>query len=263
MEWSPKINLYPRYWHSRLKRGFGLGSGSTYHPWLRVRDVPSRGTSGNPKGILISRQYHLLSTQERVYFFLLERESNIVDIREQFPILHLNATLQLCGELGVRHQRKGAHPEPFTIDFLITRQTPSGLIHEARSVKTPADAQDPKIQRRLMVEYRWCQHYSIDWKLIASENFTPEVLSTLTFERGWSRQGFTPDARASDTFAAVFLSIYRPNLTLRELVEACSRALKLGYSQCLNQFRYCAWSGRIAVDPLSRLAINLPVTLKK
>jgi hypothetical protein len=138
MEWSPNLGIYPRYWHNRLKRGFGLGV-TTYHPWLRVRDVPSIGTAGNPKGITIPRVYHLLSVPERIFFHLLDRQLDVVDIREQFPILHLQETLAICSELGVKHMRRGSYPEPFTLDFVVTRQTPSGLVYQARSIKTPED----------------------------------------------------------------------------------------------------------------------------
>lgn len=262
MEWDSDLRLYPKYMHSRLKRGFGLGSGLAYHPWLRVRDVPSRGTSGNPMGILVPRKYHLLSIQERVYFLLLERQPDIIDIREQFPILQLNATLQLCGELDIRHSRKGRYPEPFTLDFLVTRRAQSGFIYEARSVKTPSDAQNPDIRRRLTVEHRWCQQQSIDWKLVSSPSFTADMLSRLTFIRSWSREGFKPTNLSADTFSSAFLSAYRPNATLRSQIENCANKLKLGYQHCVNEFRYCAWSNRIPIDLFSRLALNLPVVLK-
>jgi len=213
-------------------------------------------------GILMPRKYHLLSIQERIYFFLLERQSDVIDIREQFPILQLNATLQLCGELGIRHSRKGRYPEPFTLDFLITRRTSSGLIYEARSVKTPSDAKDPIVRRRLAVEYRWCEQQAIDWRLVSSPSFTADLLSRLVFMRSWSREGMKPDQDSADTFTAAFLKAYRPNATLRAQIEGCAKNLKRGYRYCLNEFRYCAWSNRIQIDLHSRLALNLPVVLK-
>lgn len=188
MEWNPNLSMYPKYLHSRLKRGFGLGVGPSYHPWLRVRDVRSIGNSGNPKGITIPRVYHLLSMPERIHFHLLDRQTDVIDIREQFPILDLNETLAICSELGVKHTHHGFFPEPFTLDFLITRQTRSGLMHQARSIKTVVDAAIPKIRLRLKVEHKWCEQNSIDWKLVDTTEYTTDLLSTLTFMRGWSLQ---------------------------------------------------------------------------
>ncbi|MFS0756117.1 TnsA endonuclease N-terminal domain-containing protein [Noviherbaspirillum sp. 1P10PC] len=262
MEWSRDLKMYPRYWHNRLKRGFGLGAGVAYHPWLRVRDVPSIGTSGNPKGIKVSRIYHLLSTPERVFFHLLDRQPNVIDIREQFPILHLNETQSICSELGIRHTRRGPYPEPFTLDFFVTRQTPLGVVFQARSIKTPEHAADPNVRLRLAVEHIWCQAHGIDWKLIDTSGFTGNLLSTLTFMRGWSVQRYIPNPEQADEFAKVFHNIYTKNLPLREIVELCSKRLKRGYGHCLNEFRYCAWSNRIVVDLTAKLTLHLPVVLR-
>jgi hypothetical protein len=213
-------------------------------------------------GILVPRRHHLLSIQERIYFFLLEQEPDVIDIREQFPILQLNATLQLCGELEIRHTRKGRYPEPFTLDFLVTRRTPSGVVFEGRSVKTPSDAEDPDIRRRLKVEHRWCDQHSIDWKLISSPSFNAELLSRLTFIRSWSRHGLIPDRFRADTFSETFLNGYQANATLQSQIATCAKKLGLGYHPSIDEFRYCAWTRRIPVDLQSRLALNIPVTLK-
>lgn len=262
MEWASDLKLYPRYLHPRLRRGFGLGSGITYHPWIRVRDVPSKGTSGNPMGILVPRKHHLLSIQERIYFCLLEQEPDVIDIREQFPILQLNATQQLCGELDISHTRKGRYPEPFTLDFLVTRRTSSGVVFEARSVKTPSDAKDPNVRRRLSVEYQWCKQLSIDWKLISSPSFNAELLSRLTFIRSWSRHGLIPNQSRADAFSEMFLKAYQPNATLQSQIATCAKRLGFGYRQSVDEFRYCAWSHRIPVDLQSRIAMNIPVAIK-
>ncbi|MGJ9420784.1 TnsA endonuclease N-terminal domain-containing protein [Massilia sp. CMS3.1] len=245
-----------------MKRGFGLGTGIAYHPWLRVRDVPSIGTSGNPKGITVPRIYHLLSLPERIYFYLLDRQPDVVDIREQFPILNLAETLTICSELGVKHTRKGRFPEPFTLDFIVTRQTPSGLAYQARSIKTPEDASIPKVRLRLKVEHKWCQQNNIDWKLVDTTGYSRELFATLTFMRGWALQRHLPNFEQADEFAKVFFDIYEQNLPLKEIIRTCSMRLNRSNENCLNEFLYCVWSGRIAVDLMSKLTLHLPVVLQ-
>jgi hypothetical protein len=262
MEWNPNLSMYPKYLQSRLKRGFGLGAGPSYHPWLRVRDVRSIGTSGNPRGITIPRVYHLLSVPERIHFHLLDRQADVIDIREQFPILDLNETLAICSKLGVRHTRRGVFPEPFTLDFLVTRQTHSGLVYQARSIKTVEDAAVPKIRLRLKVEHSWCEQNSIDWKLVDTTEYTPNLLSTLLFMRGWSLQRYIPKVDQADEFARMFADSYEANVPLKEIINRCAKRLKRGYQYCLNEFRYCAWSDRIPVDLHSRLTLHLPVVLR-
>ncbi|MDB5790025.1 MAG: hypothetical protein JWQ80_49 [Massilia sp.] len=261
MEWSPHLGLYPSYLRNKLKRGFGLGAGITYHPWLRVRDVPSIGTSGNPLGITVPRIYHLLSLPERIYFYLLDRQPDVVDIREQFPILNLAETLTICSELGVKHTRKGSFPEPFTLDFIVTRQTPFGLTYQARSIKTPEDASIPKVRLRLKVEHNWCQQNNIEWKLVDTTGYSRDLFSTLTFMRGWALQRYVPNFEHLDEFVKVFFNIYGKNFPLKEMIQTCAVRLKRGHETCLNEFRYCVWSDRITVDLMSKLTLHLPVVL--
>lgn len=262
MEWNDDLSLYPSYWHSRLKRGFGFGREDSYLPWLRVRDVPSIGTSGNPRGITIKRVYHLLSTPERVFFHMIDRQHDVIDIREQFPILDLGGTVALCAERGVKHTRKGRFLEPFTIDFLITRHTSQGPFYQARSIKTVQDAQNPAVRLRLSVEHEWCRRNGIDWKLVDTTGFSPDLLSTLTFIRAWTRHGFVPVPEKTDLFVKVFHDVYVPNLPLRDLVNRCAERLQRSTPDCLDEFRYCAWADRLPIDISRKLTLHLPVVLK-
>ena len=263
MEWNSELERYPKYWRGRLRRGVGLGIGDQYQPWLRVRDIRSHGTSGNPRGITIPRIYHLLSTPERIFFHLLDRQADVVDIREQFPILDLSATLTICGELGQRHARIGSFPEPFTLDFVVTRETPTGLIYQARDIKTAENAAEQRVKARTAVSYEWCKRNGLDWKFVDTSDFSNDVLATLTFMRGWSRHLFVPDNAEIEQFILVFQANYGRNRPLREIITACSQHLKRSYDDCLNSFRFCAWADHIEVDVRRKLALNLPVILRE
>jgi hypothetical protein len=94
--------------------------------------------------------------------------------------------------------RRGSYPEPFTLDFVVTRQTPSGLVYQARSMKTPEDAGVPKVRLRLKVEHRWRQQNGIDWKLVDTTEYSRDLLSTLTFMRGWTLQRYVPKVDQAD-----------------------------------------------------------------
>jgi hypothetical protein len=107
MEWSSDLSLYPPWLHARLKRGRGIGVGAAYQPWIKIHDFSSAGTSSRTGGITVNRVHHLLSSLETTYLYLLERDPDVIDIREQFPILELAKTLKSCGELGVKHSYRG------------------------------------------------------------------------------------------------------------------------------------------------------------
>lgn len=262
MEWSNNLQLYPKYLRRRIERGCGLGKGTSYKPWLKVADVPSQGTSASIAGIRTKRVHHLLSELETTYFMLVERESDVVDIREQFPILSIQETLDLCSACSANHPYKKEYPEPFTIDLLITRKTPGGLVHQARSVKPPRHLINEATQRRLEVEWKWCQKHGIDWRLVDTSGFSKELLSSLRFMRGWVRYGQTLDFETAVDNSRVFRDEFRPHDALSVILKRVSRHLAQRDVVTTNLFRAAAWHGLIELDYTKQIAMNRPVALR-
>lgn len=262
MYWKPDPLLYPPYLRLRIKRCRGIGFGQQYVPWLKVRDVPSRGTSSIPRGILTGRPHHLLSELEAIHFFLVERRSTTVDIREQWPILDIDRTLELCSQLGVRHVTRNGCPEPFTLDLLITERINGELKYRAASVKTAEDAQDPHVRLRLAVEHQWCEERGIPWTLIDTSQFNKTVLQNLRFLRGWFRHRYAPDSSLEELFIDRFQAVYAPNRTLHEVVSQLALLLRQPVTVMEDTFRYCAWSNRIQLSLAHGLSLDSPVVLK-
>ncbi len=261
MHWKPDPLLYPPYLRARIRRYRGIGSGSRYVPWLKVRDVPSRGTSMVSRGVFSGRTHHLLSELEAIYFYLLERRSGTTEIREQWPILDMDRTLELCAKFGVRPRIKNGYPEPFTIDFLITERINGRLTHRAASVKSPEDARDPGTRMRLAVEHAWCKDRGIPWTLVNTQRFDKTMLETLRFLRGWFRHQYAPNAALEDRFMTQFAAHYAPNRPLSQVLSPVSRLLRQPIATVEDAFRYCAWSGKIQPSLAHPLAMSLPVVL--
>lgn len=259
--WKPDPSLYPPYLRPRIRRGRGIGQGLQYRSWLKVRDVPSRGTSSMPPGIVVKRPYHLLSEFEAIYFFLVERKSGTADIQEQWPILDLDRTIELCLQFGVHHQFRGPYPEPFTIDFLITESMGGELKSRAASIKTPEDAADPAIRQRLAVEYAWCVERGIPWTLIDTSAFSKTMLATLRFMRTWFSNRYEPDLDSAAQFSEQFHTSFKANVLLDELIRNTAKRLHLSNTDAQNIFRYCAWTDRINVSLKHPLSLDRPLVL--
>lgn len=262
MHWKPDPLLYPPYLRTRIKRHRGVCQDSVYVPWLKVRDVPSRGTSLVSKGILSGRSHHLLSELEAIYFFLVERRATTVDIREQWPILDIDRTLELCSEYGVRHALRKGFPEPFTIDFLITERINGELKYRAASVKSPNDARDPRVRQRLAVEHAWCRDREIPWTLVDTTRFNKTMLENLRFQRAWFRHRYSPDPLLESRFLEQFQAAHTPNRPLKELMAQLSKSLRQPSAVVEDMFRYCAWFNRIETSLFHPLALNHPVVLQ-
>ena len=264
MEWDLDPNLYASFLQARVRRGRGVGTKSDYIPWLKVRDVPSRGTSTELHGIRVPRTFHLLSKLETIYFLLREREALNVDIREQFPILDVARTLEICAQRKVRHNYKRSFPEPFTLDFLITEQTRQGIRYRAASIKTPDDAEKESVRARLSVEYLWCSERGIPWTLVTTEKFSKTTLDNLRFMRAWFTNCYiVPDETTLRRFARAFLDAYRRNVPLNELLHRMCRWSRQDISIVDDTFRYCVWRDPIPASLDHLMLLDRPFVMRR
>ncbi len=67
-----------------------------------MRDFPSLGMSNRVYGITTGRVHHFLSSLELAYFYILKLSEEIVDIREQYPILDFLSVIEIADKAGIR-----------------------------------------------------------------------------------------------------------------------------------------------------------------
>ncbi|WP_179106821.1 TnsA endonuclease N-terminal domain-containing protein [Variovorax sp. KK3] len=260
MDWPHDPSLYPTYLRPRVRRGFGLGEGAAYQPWIRVRDFGSKGTCSNFKGVKIRRPFHFLSSLEATNYLLLERDPDVLDIREQYPILDLKSTLQLCAQHKIKHGKRSGFPEPFTIDFMVTRREAYGTSIQAQSIKSAADRRLPKVQERLNIEYQWCKEVGVPWACVETEDFTKQLLRNLRFIRRWFVDRYDPNEESAQRFADAFARSYQLGTPLTELIRmAGSRCCYRHTAE--NLFQYCAWTNLLKVDLRRPISLNHSVVL--
>ena len=85
------------------KEGRGQGTGEDYKPWINIQDFPSNGLSTRGKGWKTNRIHQFLSKLERDYFYVLEWNNIVIDIREQFPLIRED-TWCIANEKGLNIQ---------------------------------------------------------------------------------------------------------------------------------------------------------------
>jgi TnsA endonuclease N terminal/TnsA endonuclease C terminal len=159
----------------RLQKGFGCGNGITYRPWLRVSDVPSRGTSTVVTGWKHGREHHFLSQNERRYFLLLEWSDSVLDIREQFPLLPILDTQRIASSLGIRHPAQNGQPTVLTTDFMIIARVGDDLVHFARTVKASSELCNARQLEKFEIERCYYEERGIDWGIVVADDL-PEAL---------------------------------------------------------------------------------------
>lgn len=152
----------PRKWTEELitrmeQEGIGQGFGPDYRPWLAVQTLSSRGLSRRVWSKKTQREHHLLSNVEFDLFLCLEWASDVVDIREQFP-LSRELTLAAAHSLGIRHPHYPGSQVPtvMTVDFMVTRVRHGREVFEVFNAKTEDEAEDDASLQKLEIQREVC-----------------------------------------------------------------------------------------------------------
>lgn len=164
----------PKKYKTKIKDGQGVGEGIDYKPWYEATEyVPKTGIYTSPgernkklgnntrkKGITIPRIHHLLSSYEIFLFTVFDLNPNIIDIREQFPLLKLDEVSDIFKYFNIK-QIQSDEPHVLTTDFLIRLNDKSEL---AVTFK-PTEFLSKRQMQLFQVEKEYWQRNGIEWKL--------------------------------------------------------------------------------------------------
>ncbi|WP_219834243.1 TnsA endonuclease N-terminal domain-containing protein [Paenibacillus sp. R14(2021)] len=148
----------------RIKEGRGQGCGKDYKPWLTIHDVPSNGVVTRIKSWTVGRIHHTMSNFERSYFYMVDWSDRITDIREQYPLLPIQRTIEIARELGIDHPKDPKTKEPIvlTTDFMLTESNDTPF---ARTLKHAGDMNIRTIEK-LTIEQRYYMELGINWRVV-------------------------------------------------------------------------------------------------
>ncbi len=170
-----------------IKEGRGTGIGKEYIPWIRIQDVASLGRVTRVKGIKTGRQHELLSDMERNFFYMLEFSNDIIDIREQYPLLPIEDTMDIAMELGVTHPKDPKTNEPIvmTTDFLITKNNNGEYMEIARTIKSKDDLLNKRILEKFEIERLYWKRKEIDWGIVTENEIDKIIPHNISFVQGY------------------------------------------------------------------------------
>jgi hypothetical protein len=164
-----------------IAEGRGQGRKLEYKGWYNIQDIASEGNVHREKGLIIPRVYHFASGKELHYFHGLElahlvpNAAIIVDIREQFPLLPQQETLDIAKAHGIKPPTdpKTQHPTVMTTDFVITIRVGHDFIDIARTIK-PSEKIDKRVLEKFEIERIYWEERGISWGIV-TERDMPEA----------------------------------------------------------------------------------------
>ncbi|MEK4512833.1 TnsA endonuclease N-terminal domain-containing protein [Paenibacillus sp. FSL K6-2524] len=159
-----------------IKKGRGVGSGADYQPFIQAHDnkIASEGWITRHKGWKTGRTHHTLSEHERKYLYYCEWLDGIVDIREQWPLLPIERTIEIANKLGIEHANLDGTPVVMTTDFRLTLSSPKCKFDVIRTIK-PISKLDCRTLELFEIERVYFGEEGIDWCII-TEDKIPDIL---------------------------------------------------------------------------------------
>lgn len=156
-----------------LKEGRGQGEGKDYRSWLTVQDFPSMGRASRIFGCKTQRIHHFFTESETRYFYLLEWEDKVEDIREHYPLLNYHELVKEKDDLNFNYFKDKKSGEYYVLytSFLVTIKGLDGEIkYLARSLKATSELEKKITIERLEMERRYWDIKGIDWGIVTEKD---------------------------------------------------------------------------------------------
>jgi hypothetical protein len=164
-----------------IKEGRGQGEMETYRPWLSIQSFPSMGRVSRIKGSKTNRIHHFLSDLELMYFYILEWDENVIDIREHYPLLDLSVVLSKDDlELRKKTEKLLQLPNVMTTNFLITQKTQEDKVeYIARSVKYESALDRQGVKEKLQIQELYLRKKGVEFKVITEQQINTNLAKNI------------------------------------------------------------------------------------
>ncbi|MDR1754230.1 MAG: TnsA endonuclease N-terminal domain-containing protein [Eubacterium sp.] len=236
-----------------ISEGRGQGSGAAYKPWIHIQDFPSLGMVSRVSGATTGRTHHLMSNLELALFYLLDWSDDVMDIREQYPLVDLSQAIEIAENANIRYpyDPKSGFPYVLTSDFYI--DTNQGLM--VMSVKPSAELGKSRVREKLEVERRYWSIRGVQWSIMI-EN---EINRTKANNIEWLAQAkdltiFGLSKEMLELCCEYFLeSYYSLSAPIAALFKAVESTFALVAGMGLNIYKHLVYWKRIAFNASEKI----------
>lgn len=242
--------------------GRGQGVGSEYQPWLTVQDFPSMGRVSRIYGWKTKRIHHLFSDIQTKYFYLLEFEDSVVDIRENYPLLDIDSTIKEKEDLDFElfTDKESQTPYVITTSFLITLRYKNGdLKYAARSIKAASELEKKKTLEKLEIERRYWNEKNIDWGIVTQKEIPKQLVKNIEWvhssKNDYEERGLT-EKELQLVCGALKDNIIRRNEVVAKILSEFDFEYNYQSGTGLYLFKYLIASKKLTVDMKNEININ-------
>ena len=245
-----------------IQEGRGQGEGENYKPWLTIQDFPSMGRVTRVFGWTTNRIHHFFSDTQLKYFYLLDWEERVIDIREHYPLIDLEVVLKNTSDLKLDKfiDKKTKEPYILTTTFLITLLNPDGQkSFAARSIKYASELSKKTTIEKLEIERRYWTAKGINWGIVTNKDINDVrakniewIHSAMTSDdcNGLSRDEF------DDLLNGLLYRLIDNQQNIREIISRFEKDYSLDAGAGLLLFKHLIAGKRIALDMDKPINLN-------
>jgi hypothetical protein len=245
-----------------IQEGRGQGEGKDYKPWLTVQDFPSKGRVTRIFGWKTKRTHHFFTDTETRYFYLLEWEDNVLDIREHYPLFNCEEVIENKDGLNFDLFKDKGTGTPYILStsFLITLKKPNGkIVYLARSLKADYELERKSALERLEIERRYWQSQNIDWGIVTQKEIPVVKAKNIEWVHSslypTDERGFTVEE--VDYYCNAFIEkLAGSNTSIRDFVTQFDRLFNLDTGSGVYIFKRLIALKRIMVDMNKKIDLN-------
>ena len=169
--------------HRRIDEGRGIGTGKDYHPFIQIHDFPSLGICTRIKSETVGRVHHLFSRNELAFFYILDFDDDVIDIREQYPLLDpedphdLSGIVEMMEGYGIKYPRdpRSRYPYVQTSDFVVTTKTG----HRVYSIKESKEYDKERVRELQELERRYWKWRNVPWSIRTEQEINYALASNI------------------------------------------------------------------------------------
>jgi len=167
-----KVNITIDKVEKYINEGRGQGVLEQYKPWLTIQSFPSMGRVTRLKGYKTGRIHHLLSELELMYFYMLEWDQDVYDIREHFPLFDLGIVIDQNKIVTSKKTLKLLDlPYIFATNFLVTYKDKDGSLHyAARSIKYEKAIEKTGVTDKLKLQQLYWAKKEVEFKVVTEKD---------------------------------------------------------------------------------------------
>ncbi len=247
---------------AKLKEGRGSGRMQNYKPWIKVHEFGSKGRVHRIFGWKTNRIHHLLSDMELYAFLNIQFADNVLDIREQFPLLPLESTILIADNCGMRHSsinNKVGNEIVMTTDFVITVKAGKIVKDIVRTIKFENDLTKRNIDKfRIGKEY-FRQKGIYDWGIITEYDINIKKARNLYYiydSYFWDKQIQISQMDINDITYDFLSILVKKNFNVVETIEKFSDYMDWSKGEGLLFLKYLIAHKKVHVDLNKSLDFN-------